>query len=130
MTSEPRATYDAKADVLYVTLADCPADRGVEDRPGIVRRYDGDKLVGITIVDFVHQFGFPPAARSASPRVTDEMVERGAKAMAEARKPKHPSLDGVDWWAKHGAGDEYRRLVRIALEAALNRGLTSADRGS
>lgn len=49
--------YDAGADVLYIIKKDVPAARGVEDRFGIVWRYDGDgDLIGATVVDFYDQW--------------------------------------------------------------------------
>lgn len=45
--------YDADSDVLYISKRRQPAVRGVEDRNGIVWRYDRDgELIGATVVDF------------------------------------------------------------------------------
>jgi uncharacterized protein YuzE len=50
--------YDARADVLYITVRREAAGKGVEDQHGIVWRYgrDGD-LIGATVVDFVDIWG-------------------------------------------------------------------------
>lgn len=46
-------TYDPDGDVLYISKRKAPAARGVEDKFGIVWRYDsGGELIGATIVDF------------------------------------------------------------------------------
>jgi hypothetical protein len=46
-------TYDRDSDVLYISTRKSPAARGVEDRYGIVWRYDGQgDLIGATVVDF------------------------------------------------------------------------------
>jgi uncharacterized protein YuzE len=48
-----KATYDRDADVLYLTLRREPAVRGVEDRYGIVWRFDAEgSVIGVTIVDY------------------------------------------------------------------------------
>jgi uncharacterized protein YuzE len=48
-----RVTYDRNSDVLYIATEQRPAARGVEDRYGIVWRYDRDgELIGATIVDY------------------------------------------------------------------------------
>jgi uncharacterized protein YuzE len=48
-----RVSYDHNADVLYLSIRQAPAARGIEDREGIVWRYDNnDKLIGATILDY------------------------------------------------------------------------------
>ena len=45
--------YDAFSDVLYISRKSENATRGMEDRSGIVWRYNSDGvLVGATIIDF------------------------------------------------------------------------------
>jgi uncharacterized protein YuzE len=45
--------YDSGSDVLYINLTKDPASRGVEDKSGIVWRYNGDgKLIGATVMDY------------------------------------------------------------------------------
>jgi uncharacterized protein YuzE len=47
--------YDRDSDVLYISTRREPAARGVEDKFGIVWRYDGaGELIGATIVDLHH----------------------------------------------------------------------------
>ena len=52
LTECERVNYDATNDVLYVTYKSGPASRSVEMKGGILRRYQGDNLAGITILDF------------------------------------------------------------------------------
>jgi uncharacterized protein YuzE len=54
MSDRFKVTYDADADVLYVTKRRDVAARGVEDENGIVWRYDqsGDVL-SATVLDFM-----------------------------------------------------------------------------
>ncbi len=48
-----RVTYDAQADVLYISLRETPAIRSIEGERGIVWRFDeSNQLLGATIVDF------------------------------------------------------------------------------
>jgi uncharacterized protein YuzE len=50
-------TYDIDSDVLYISTRQEPAVRGVEDRNGIVWRYDGGgELIGATVVDFYERW--------------------------------------------------------------------------
>jgi uncharacterized protein YuzE len=52
-----RVSYDPDADVLYLSIRQAPAARGIEDRDGIVWRYDNnDKLIGVTIIDYHEQW--------------------------------------------------------------------------
>jgi uncharacterized protein YuzE len=45
--------YDSDSDVLYISKRREPAARGIEDKDGIVWRYDGDgDLIGATVIDF------------------------------------------------------------------------------
>ncbi|WP_341912832.1 DUF2283 domain-containing protein [Ferrovibrio terrae] len=44
--------YDSRSDVLYISTRSAPSTRGVEDRYGIVWRYEGGELIGATIIDF------------------------------------------------------------------------------
>ena len=45
--------YDRGSDVLYISARQEAAAKGVEDRRGIVWRYDKDgNLIGVTIMDF------------------------------------------------------------------------------
>lgn len=45
--------YDSRADVLYIARRIEPAAKGIEDRYGIVWRYDGaGELLSATIMDF------------------------------------------------------------------------------
>jgi uncharacterized protein YuzE len=49
----PRVSYDPAADVLYLSVRQAPAARGIEDRDGLVWRYDSyNKLIGVTILYF------------------------------------------------------------------------------
>jgi uncharacterized protein YuzE len=51
--SEFRVLYDRDSDVLYISTRQTPAARGVEDRLGIVWRYDSaGELIGATVVDY------------------------------------------------------------------------------
>jgi uncharacterized protein YuzE len=55
MSSERRlrSRYDRAADVLYISVLRAPAARGIEDRRGIVWRYDSaGALIGVTIIDY------------------------------------------------------------------------------
>lgn len=46
-------SYDRDSDVLYINASREPAMRGVEDKYGIVWRYDRDgELIGVTVIDF------------------------------------------------------------------------------
>lgn len=48
-----RVTYDAAADVLYISHLRAPAVRSLEDEKGAVWRYaEDDQLVGVTLADF------------------------------------------------------------------------------
>jgi len=50
-------TYDRDGDVLYISKRKIPAARGIEDKFGIVWRYDNDgELIGATIVDFYERW--------------------------------------------------------------------------
>jgi uncharacterized protein YuzE len=52
-----RVAYDRETDVLYISTPGAPAHRGVEDRYGMVWRYDRNgELIGVTIVDFHDQW--------------------------------------------------------------------------
>ncbi|MCF6122504.1 MULTISPECIES: DUF2283 domain-containing protein [Mesorhizobium] len=45
--------YDADSDVLYISRRRDVAARGIEDKSGIVWRYDrSGELIGATVVDF------------------------------------------------------------------------------
>ena len=51
--SEFRVLYDRDSDVLYISTRQEPATRGVEDKNGIVWRYDSHgELIGATVVDY------------------------------------------------------------------------------
>jgi uncharacterized protein YuzE len=51
-------TYDSGSDVLYISCRRDVAARGVEDKYGIVWRYDQTgALIGATIMDFVDFWG-------------------------------------------------------------------------
>jgi uncharacterized protein YuzE len=64
-------TYDQDSDVLYISKRAEPAARGIEDRWGIVWRYDKDgELIGATIVDFHFQWS------SRRSLLTDEISKR------------------------------------------------------
>jgi len=55
--------YDRRADVLYIAEAVRPAARGVEDKFGIVWRYDSNgQLIGATIMDFIESWSDNPSA--------------------------------------------------------------------
>lgn len=46
-------TYDRDGDVLYISKRIVPAVRGIEDKDGIVWRYDRDgELIGVIVVDY------------------------------------------------------------------------------
>jgi hypothetical protein len=59
-------SYDARADVLYITARREEGSRGIEDIHGIVWRYgrDGD-LIGATVVDFVDLWADKPDTLAA-----------------------------------------------------------------
>jgi uncharacterized protein YuzE len=45
--------YDRESDVLYISTRREPAARGIEDKNGIVWRYDRQgELIGATVLDF------------------------------------------------------------------------------
>jgi uncharacterized protein YuzE len=49
--------YDRDADILYISAPNEPAERGVEEHPGIVWRYDESGApVGVTIIDFANHW--------------------------------------------------------------------------
>lgn len=49
--------YDSDADVLYITKIKRVAARGIEEKPGVVWRYDRDgELLSVTIIDFKHHW--------------------------------------------------------------------------
>jgi len=48
-------TFDPENDVLYVAYSDQPATKGIEGPAGVIRRYDGDDLIGVTVLDFTHR---------------------------------------------------------------------------
>ena len=51
--SEFRVLYDQNSDVLYISARQEPAARGIEDKHGIVWRYDSKgELIGATVVDY------------------------------------------------------------------------------
>jgi len=53
-TSRFNVSYDAEADVLYVTARIDVAARGVEDARGIVWRFDGKgDVISATVMDFM-----------------------------------------------------------------------------
>lgn len=57
-TQALRVTYDRSADVLYVSARQEPATKGVQDRRGIVWRYDRTgALIGATILDYHELWG-------------------------------------------------------------------------
>ena len=46
-------TYDSEGDVLYISARQEPATKGIEDRCGILWRYDNSgALIGATVLDF------------------------------------------------------------------------------
>jgi uncharacterized protein YuzE len=52
-----QVTYDAEADVLYITQRSAAAARGVEDEFGIVWRFgEDDEILGATVVDFADRW--------------------------------------------------------------------------
>jgi hypothetical protein len=57
--------YDRGSDVLYISTRREAAVRGVEDKNGIVWRYDRQgELIGATVLDF-HNRGFDQTPRLA-----------------------------------------------------------------
>ncbi len=51
---EFKVSYDQRADVLYITKRNGLSTKGIEDRYGVVWRYNGDgDLISATIIDFI-----------------------------------------------------------------------------
>ena len=58
-------SYDRRADTLYITQP-IAAVRGVQDKSGIIWRYDASgKLIGVTVMDFVELWKADPNALAA-----------------------------------------------------------------
>lgn len=68
-------TYDHRGDTLYVSFdVRRSATKTIENPAGVLRRYDGDDLIGVTVLDFVHRLmggdavlGISGDSSSASP---------------------------------------------------------------
>jgi uncharacterized protein YuzE len=80
--------YDAKADVLYIAKEQGPATRGVEDKYGLVWRYNssGD-LIGLTVVDFADYWS------ENQPLLANEMAKRFHIPEPQARVVLEHALD-------------------------------------
>jgi len=49
-------TYDHMTDTLYVNYdIRRPVTNSTEEPAGVIRRYDGDNLVGVTVLDFTNR---------------------------------------------------------------------------
>lgn len=71
--------YDRRADVLYIAEVNRSASRGVEDRFGIVWRYDEDgRLIGATVMDFIESWSDDPSA------LAEKIAERFKMPVAHA----------------------------------------------
>ena len=100
-----RVTYDAPADVLYVTFEDAPAVKGTETTEGTVRRYgEGGKLIGVTIVDFAYRLqagDIAPASLSREAALR-ETLEKASGYMTNAAidlqtgAPKRTALNTIE----------------------------------
>lgn len=111
-----RVTYDAPADVLYVTFEDAPAVKGTETTEGTVRRYgEGGKLIGVTIVDFAYRLqagDIAPASLSREAALR-EALEKACGYLTNAAidlqtgAPKRTALNTIEGGLK---------MVRAALD--------------
>ncbi len=94
-----RVTYDAPADVLYVTFEDAPAVKGTETTEGTVRRYgEGGKLIGVTIVDFSYRLqagDIAPASLSREAALREALGSRWCAEFVHNAIPLADHLKGI-----------------------------------
>ena len=84
-----RVTYDAGADVLYITSRIDPDTRGIEDALGIVWRYGrGGDLIGATVVDFRELWSGKPEA------LAEELAKRFDIPSPQALNVVEHALEG------------------------------------